>query len=309
MIVAQSPYEGFVAALAVKFASWFGCKVAVIVENHGDFEESLFMQRRLRLPGLHRLFMRLAVNFALKHADAFRTISDSTRRQLENRMPGRPIVQFPAWTDMDAFLASGASGNIRGQEILYTGVLIPRKGVHHLIDAFAQTAAEFVQANLVIIGLEEHRAYARELKYRVAQLGLAERVRFLAPMPQVELAAWMHRARAFVLPSLSEGLGRVVFEAMASGTPVIGSSVGGIPDMIDDGITGFLVPPGDESSLAEKIHWLLANPSAAQAMGKRARVAAEKIFSTETFIGGYRDLFTIAGERLADEGRHAHSTI
>jgi glycosyltransferase involved in cell wall biosynthesis len=309
VLVAQSPYEGFAAALAKKICRWFGHKIVLVVESHGDFEESVFMQRHVLLPWLYRLLMRLTANFALKHADAFRTISDSTRRQLENRMPGRPIVQFPAWTDMDAFLAAGVNGNIRSQVILYTGVLIPRKGVHHLIDAFAQTAKDFAQASLVIIGHDENRTYAAGLKNRVAQLGLEERVQFLPPMSQGELATWMHRARAFVLPSLSEGLGRVVFEAMASGTPVIGSRVGGIPDMIEDGVTGFLVPPGDELSLADKICWLLAHPSEAHAMGKRARLAAEQLFSTDTYIGGFREVFAIAQDRLADEGQHAHSTV
>jgi glycosyltransferase involved in cell wall biosynthesis len=253
--------------------------------------------------------MRLAANFALKNADALRTISDSTRRQLENWMPGRPIVQFPAWTDMDAFLSADVNADPLSQNILYTGVLIPRKGVHHLIDAFAETAKDFPQANLVIIGHDEHRTYTAELKNRVVRLGLEDRVRFLPPMPQEELATWMHGAVAFVLPSISEGLGRVIFEAMASGTPVIGSSVGGIPDMIEDGITGFLVPPGDALSLANKIHWLLENRAEAEAMGKRARVAAEQIFSTGKYIGGFRELLAIAQGRVADDAQHAHPTL
>ncbi len=310
VLVAQSPYEGFAAALAKKICHWFGHKVVLIVESHGDFEESLFMQRRVLLPRLYRSLMRRAAHFAIKHADVFRTISDSTRRQLENWMPGRPIVQFPAWTDMDAFLAAGVNEDIRSPDILYTGVLIPRKGVHHLIDAFAHVAKDFLQTRLLLVGHEENKTYAAELKEQVKRLGVDGRVQFIGAMSQAELATWMRRASVFVLPSVSEGLGRVVFEAMASGTPVIGSSVGGIPDMIEDGVTGFLVPPGDALSLAEKIHWLLENPLEAQAMGKRARVAAEQIFSTETYMGGYRELFAIARGLLADEGsQHAHSTV
>lgn len=309
VIVTQSPYEGFVAALTKKLLSWVGYRVVLVVETHGDFEESLFMQRRVVLPGLYRFLMRFTARVALKHADVFRTISNTTRQQLESWMPGKPIVQFPAWTDMGVFLDAGMNNDVRAHDILFTGVLIPRKGVHHLIDAFDRVAKDVSQARLVIIGQEENETYAAELKKRVDQFGLTERVLFLPQMPQADLAIWMSKARVFVLPSISEGLGRVVFEAMASGAPVIGSHVGGIPDMIEDGVTGFLVPPGDELSLAEKIHWLLENPLEAQAMGKRARVAAEQIFSTETYIGGYRELFAIARGLLADEGQHAHSTV
>jgi glycosyltransferase involved in cell wall biosynthesis len=309
VLVAQSPYEGVSAALGKKIAGWLGCPVALIVETHGDFEESLFMQRTVVFPGLYRSLMRIAALFSFKNADVFRAISSSTRSQLESWMPGRAIIQFPAWTDMDAFLARASNEDHCRQEILYTGVLIPRKGVHHLIDAFAQLAGDFAQASLVIIGLDENRTYADGLKNRVEQLGLKERVRFLPPMSQGELAKWMHQATVFVLPSISEGLGRVVFEAMASGTPVVGSRVGGIPDMIEDGVTGFLVPPGDALSLAEKIQWFLDNPSEAQAMGRRARAAAELIFSTETYIGGYRELFATACAVLGGQDQHAPSAV
>ena len=253
-LVAQSPYEGFAAAVAKKLAGLCGHRVVLIVETHGDFEESVFMQRRVLLPRLYRFLMRLTVNFALKHADVFRTISDSTRRQLENWMRGKPIVQFPTWTDMEVFLDKGRSqkGTLGSHEVLYSGVLIPRKGIDHLIDAFAQVAKDFSAPRLVIVGHADNKDYAANLKKQVEQFRLSDRVQFLPHLPQSDLARRMSRAHVFVLPSLSEGLGRVVFEAMASGLPVIGSDVGGIPDMIENGVTGFLVPPGDGAFLAEK---------------------------------------------------------
>ena len=107
VLVAQSPYEGFAAALAKKVAGWCGCRVALVVENHGDFEESLFMQRRIRLPRLYRFLMRRVAGFTLKHADGLRAISRSTRAQLERWVPGKPLVQFPTWTDIEVFLQAG----------------------------------------------------------------------------------------------------------------------------------------------------------------------------------------------------------
>src|SRR5574341_590142 len=122
------------------------------------------------------------------------------------------------------------------------------------------------------------------------------------------VSAGMQRACVFVLPSISEGLGRVVVEAMATGTPVIGSDVGGIPDMVKDGETGFLVGPGDERTLAEKIRWVLEHGDHTRDMGTRARAFAESFFSTRAYIDGYRQIFAAAQTYLTEDGEHAPST-
>ena len=123
---------------------------------------------------------------------------------------------------------------------------------------------------------------------------LAERIRFLGQLPQSQLAHHMVEASVLVIPSLSEGLGRVIFEAMACGTPVIGSRVGGIPELITDTVTGFLVPPGDESALANKILWILNNPIKTREMGVRAREFAENFFSSEIYVQQYIRLLEFA---------------
>ena len=100
----------------------------------------------------------------------------------------------------------------------------------------------------------------------------------------------MARAEVLVLPSLSEALGRVVLEAMACGTPVIGSAVGGIPDMIQEGETGFLTPPGDVGALTGRLKWILKHPQKATQIGERARKFALEFFSEEAYIQSYSDL-------------------
>jgi glycosyltransferase involved in cell wall biosynthesis len=310
ILVAQSPYEGFVAAWAKRVAGWLGYKVVLAVESHGDFEESLFMQRRILLPELYHRLMRYAARFAFRHADSLRVISGATRHQLERWVPGRSMVQFPTWTDIEVFLKADLSE--RGaftQEILYTGALIPRKGVHHLINAFARIAKDFLQAGLIIAGHAEDKAYAAELKEQVKRLDLDGRIQFVGTIPQAELAARMRRACVFVLPSVSEGLGRVVVEAMAAGTPVIGSDVGGIPEMVKSGVTGFLVPPGDEKVLTNRIRWMLEYPDKAREMGYQARAFAERFFSTQGYVDGYRQTFDVALALLAEDSEHAPSTL
>src|SRR4029077_4970763 len=137
VLVAQSPYEGFPAAWAKKISGWLGWKVVLIVESHGDFEESVFMQRRVWLLGFYRLLMRYAARFAFENADALRMISSSTKQQVDRWVSGKPMVQFPTWTDIDVFLQTviKKEANLL-RDIVYVGVLIPRKGIHHLINAF-----------------------------------------------------------------------------------------------------------------------------------------------------------------------------
>jgi glycosyltransferase involved in cell wall biosynthesis len=310
VLVAQSPYEGFAAAWAKEIAGWLGRRVALVVENHGDFEQSVFMHRRILLPRLYRFVMRHMANFALNHADVGRAISSSTSRQLERWIRGKPIVQFPTWTDIDVFLRAGLSGWGHSiDDIIYAGVLIPRKGVHHLINAFAHVARDFPQSRLVFVGQEENAIYATQLKEQIKQLGLDRRVQFVGEVPQVKLAGWMQRARVFVLPSVSEGLGRVVVEAMATGTPVIGSDVGGIPDMVENGRTGFLVLPGDEVGLAERLRWVLDHPDETHEMGYLARAFAERFFSTEAYVRGYQQVFELARLSLIGQDEHASSPL
>jgi glycosyltransferase involved in cell wall biosynthesis len=309
VVVAQSPYEGFVAALAIKFAAWFGYKVGLAVEVHGDFEESLFLYRRIRFRALHRFLMKQAALYSLAQADVLRAISSSTTSQLKRWAPQTTIVEFPAWTDFDTFFRSGAHrGNDSANTILFVGMVTPLKGIHYLINAFSLIAEVFRRYQLLIIGKEVNVDYAADLRRQISKLGLENRVRLMGHMSQAELAFRMSEAAVLVLPSISEGLGRVVIEAMATGTPVIGSRVGGIPELISDGVNGFLIAPGDEKSLAEKIRILLENRVAARAMGASGRSFAVQLFSTESYVKGYRRIFEIATPTLP-RGEHAPSTV
>jgi len=309
VLVAQSPYEGLAAVLAKKITGWLGYKVAVVVESHGDFQESLFLYRRVPLQRLYRFWMRQIASFVLTHTDVLRAISKFTKEQFERLRPGTPIIQFPAWTDIDAFLKiSVDDARPPCHNILFAGVLSPLKGVHHLINAFAIVAKDFSEARLFIAGPEQNRTYAAGLVQQVRSLHLDGRIRFMGAMPQVELAVQMRKAIVLVLPSGSEGLSRVLLEAMATGIPVIASDVGGIPELVQEGVTGFLVPPGDEKALAEKIRWVLENPEQARAMGNRGREFVTRFFSTAVYLKGYRKIFEVA-ELLVSGTEHAPSTL
>jgi glycosyltransferase involved in cell wall biosynthesis len=149
---------------------------------------------------------------------------------------------------------------------------------------------------LQIVGEGPLRA---RLEQESAALGLKEHVGFLGPLSQTDVATALRKSRALVLPSLSEGMGLVVLEAMSCGLPVVASDVGGIPELVADGETGFLVRPGDEETLAERLLWVLRHREEAVAMGSKGREQVEERFSTRAHADGYRQLFDKAKELLA----------
>jgi glycosyltransferase involved in cell wall biosynthesis len=127
----------------------------------------------------------------------------------------------------------------------------------------------------------------RQLQALALSLGVADRVEFLGALPHAEVLASMRKAAMLVLPGIrtatgrEEGLGMVLLEAAATGVPIIGSRVGGIPECMVDGKTGFLVPERDEEALTARIGELLADPERRRAMGAAGRALVEDRFDID----------------------------
>ena len=165
--------------------------------------------------------------------------------------------------------------------ILHVARLVEVKGTEYLIRAFAELAAEDAGVRLDIIGDGPLKASLQGLARR---LGVERRIRFLGALPHREVLAAMRMAAMLVLPSVrtstgrEEGLGMVLLEAAATCLPTIGSRIGGIPEGVIDGETGFLVPERDASALAARMRTLLADPARRLRMGAAARVLVEERF-------------------------------
>jgi len=303
VIVAQSPFEGAIGAAAKVVVRLLGRQPKLIIENHNDFEEDVFLQRSVPLPGLYRRLMLALARFAFRHADALRVISSSTAARARHYAPALPQARFMTFSDTDVFRRMERRLPLHeAVDIVYAGVLIPRKGVHLLLKAFAEL--DHPRARLHLVGGAENSAYAESLRQTAAELGISERANFAGAVSQRELAGYFAAARVMVLPSLSEGLGRVVVEAMLLGTPVIGSRVGGIPDMIVDGENGYLVEAGNEAELTAALRRIYAED--VTAMGEKARAFAEDFFSLRKYVDGYRRLFELAlGQETVAEAEQA----
>ncbi len=300
VLIAHDPNVGFAAGLTRRIAGLFGRSVALVVETRGDFEQNVFHQRRVTFKAIYRRLMRWTAQDALRQADALRAVSAETRDQLLRWQPDKPIMQFMSWTDAEAFIrAERPCLPSKSSEIVFAGTLVPGKGVHLLVEAFGRLAANFPQARLTLIGQPKRPDYLEELHVQIKRLGIDERMTFVGQVSQPELAAHMARGRVFVLPTYTEGLPKVVIEAQFTGTPVIATTVGGIPELIEDGITGWLIPPDDVEALAARLHDVFTAADM-DAVGARGREFALQFFSPAVYVKNYGDLFL-----LAYNARHA----
>jgi len=175
------------------------------------------------------------------------------------------------------------------------------KGTEYLLRAFKTLARRYDGVQLVIIGDGPLR---RSLQALATSLGVQDSVRLLGALGHEEVLSWMRKAAMLVLPGIRtatgrvEGLGMVLLEAAATGVPVVGSRLGGIPECVVDGRTGFLVPERDEGALASRMGELLDDPSRRRRMGAEGRALIERRFDvhrqTEALESLYDALLTNA---------------
>jgi glycosyltransferase involved in cell wall biosynthesis len=242
------------------------------------------------------------------------TANSRATAETARRIAGKENIRvIPMGVDIDFF--SNSSGREMGEDrnrskekiVLYAGRLIEWKGVDSLIKAFPAVLEKQPNTRLLVVGSGPRRADLVSLSER---LHLRGKVQFEDAVSQDKLASYYSMADVFVLPSVmtdegeTEGLGVVLLEAMASGVPVIGSAIGGIPDIIEDGKTGLLAQQKNPVDLAEKINRVLANQDLRRCLSKRGQDSVRERFSWPSIAKRYLEVFKAVSENkvmLADE--------
>ena len=211
------------------------------------------------------------------------------------RMKAEDVVFITTGTDTNKFNPNLDVGDVRQRygldervTILFVGRINPDKGVEYLVKAanivtneFSYKKAQFLLVGPVgqfVSGASAHSPYLAKVVKLIEDYGLKQNVRLTGALPLDDLRKLYVACDIFVLPSLTEAMPTASLEAMASGKPVIATKVGGIPMQIQDGQSGFLIDPADERQLAERIKYLIDNPSKAKDMGAYGRKLAEEKF-------------------------------
>jgi glycosyltransferase involved in cell wall biosynthesis len=177
---------------------------------------------------------------------------------------------------VDPALHSPSEHHDGSRRLLYVGRLGPTKGLPILLEALSTLKSSQGGLSLTIVGDGPDRISLEEM---AATLGVGEMVRFVGYQSQEEVRDQLRHTDVFVLPSFAEGVPVVLMEAMAAGVPVVGTRVAGTSELVEEGVNGFLVPPGDVASLAERIAQLLGDAQLRTRLGAAARTKVEQEFN------------------------------
>jgi glycosyltransferase involved in cell wall biosynthesis len=244
----------------------------VILDVHGDWRASTRLYGSPARKLLNPIADRIALS-ALRRADAVRTISDYTTG-LVRACGVEPAAVFPAFMDLEPFLGPPAPLPTPPRA-LFVGVLEHYKGIEELAAAWRIVAARLPGATLHLVGNGTRREVVERL---VADL--PGRTEWTELLPTEGIARALDAATTLVLPSRSEGMGRVLVEAFCRGRPAVASRVGGIVDLVRDGENGLLVPPQDPAALADALHRVLADETLAARLAAGAQASADAWVAT-----------------------------
>lgn len=261
-------------ATAIGLPSARGARVPLIAFPRGWTAENLKT----------RLYQLLGGGFLLRYADAVVAVSHAQAQDVTSRfrVPRSKVFVVHNAVDVSALDCEMAGcASIRGEFaipltaplVVSIGRLSPEKGHRFLVTAAGQVLTRHAETRFILVGDGVERPH---LERQVSRLGLRERVLFAGLRRDVP--RFLKDADLVLLPSLTEGLSNVLLEAAAAGRACIAAAVGGTPEVVEDGVSGLLVPPGDPAALAEAVSVCLGDDARRRSLGERARAIVEARF-------------------------------
>lgn len=258
---------------------------------------SIFMTPPRKSWDLRRWLLQRVINAVFTRVDRIIAVSAqvATTMQRATPVPAQRFVTIPNGIDADTYRWADDRHELRRRAgivdtrplVISVGRLVPPKGHIYMLEALARIPVQ-QRPYVLIVGDGPERA---SLQSHATALGLTHDVRFMgnrADVPQL-----LGAADIFVLSSLLEGLPLALLEAMAAGVPTIATAVGGIPEVIEEGKSGLLVPPADADALASALQHLLNDPQRQAALRQHAQARFHQYFSMQQFV--------VAHERLYEE--------
>lgn len=293
LIISHDPLSLGIIGVLIKKAT----KAKLLVEINGHLLEAGFLKQNGVAGRFRKFLFQRVIKWVLKHADGIKCINTTLVdevRQLNNN-DNMPIYCFHDYVPVSQFVPDPENKNY----IFFAGHPFHIKGVDILISAFINLNKDYPECRLLIMGYNRTDLE----KYR-RQASACDRIEFLKPVYYDEIARYFRECIFFVLPSRSEAMGRVLLEAMASGKAIVASRVGGIPEVVDDGVTGLLFENENIHDLERKMRMLLSDNEMRLSMGESGRKRVETRFSEEhyqaQFVEMVESLFSdegMAGEK------------
>lgn len=276
-LVSYDPLFFGVSAVVLKWLT----RARVVMEINGHLGEAAFIQGGDLRQNFKRKLICSIARMCLKNADIVKCLNQRQVQEWSGSVKARRVFIFSDFVPTHIFDPAQAKDD---RYVLFVGHPFHLKGVDILIAAFLKIADKFPDIRLKIIG----HCHGGDLeRTRYIKMANHPRVEILKPVSYPDIVRIFQNCTFFVLPSRSEAMGRVLIEAMASGKAVLGSRVGGIPDVIEDGKNGFLFECGDAEDLAVKMEKLLSDENLRIEMGQRGKEVVDEKFSSHRYVQNF----------------------
>ena len=283
----QDPVSSFFSILFLKVRR---AEVKIIVETHGDFIETLSLEKNLVLPRLYKKLFYIMAKYSIGKSNIIRAVSSSTEQQVLDIDSSKSVVRFPAWIDFKDFQNIEPKPLSKDKfNILFIGSVTDRKKPHMIIEAI-QTIND-KSYHLSIVGPAPNEKYFKELKDLIDKSDLQNQVSLIGPVDRESVKDYYSSSNLMILPSISEGLARVIFESQVAMCPVLVTDAPGMSDIVIDGQTGYVFESNNLDSLVSKIEYIKSNHEEASFVAKNAKGFILSNYSEDNFKFSFKKLF------------------
>ena len=283
----QDPVSSFFSILFLKVRR---AEVKIIVETHGDFIETLSLEKNLVLPSLYKKLFYIMAKYSIGKSNIIRAVSSSTEQQVLDIDSSKSVVRFPAWIDFKDFQNIEPKPLSKDKfNILFIGSVTDRKKPHMIIEAIQRINDK--SYNLSIVGPAPNEKYFKELKDLIDKSDLQNQVSLIGPVDRESVKDYYSTSNLMILPSISEGLARVIFESQVAMCPVLVTDAPGMSDIVIDGQTGYVFESNNLDSLSLKIEYIKNNYEEASLVAKNAKGFILSNYSEDNFKFSFKKLF------------------
>ena len=283
----QDPVSSFFSILFLKVRR---AEVKIVVETHGDFIETLSLEKNLVLPMLYKKLFYIMAKYSIGKSNIIRAVSSSTEQQVLDIDSSKSVVRFPAWIDFKDFQNIEPKPLSKDKfNILFIGSVTDRKKPHMIIEAIQRINDK--SYNLSIVGPAPNEKYFKELKDLIDKSDLQNQVSLIGPVDRESVKDYYSTSNLMILPSISEGLARVIFESQVAMCPVLVTDAPGMSDIVIDGQTGYVFKSNNLDSLSLKIEYIKNNYDEVSLVAKNAKGFILSNYSEDNFKFSFKKLF------------------
>ena len=283
----QDPVSSFFSILFLKVRR---AEVKIVVETHGDFIETLSLEKNLVLPRLYKNLFYIMAKYSIGKSNIIRAVSSSTEQQVLDIDSSKSVVRFPAWIDFKDFQNIEPKPLSKDKfNILFIGSVTDRKKPHMIIEAIQRINDK--SYHLSIVGHAPNEKYFKELKDLIDKSDLQNQVSLIGPVDRESVKDYYSTSNLMILPSISEGLARVIFESQVAMCPVLVTDAPGMSDIVIDGQTGYVFESNNLDSLSLKIEYIKNNYDEASLVAKNAKGFILSNYSEDNFKFSFKKLF------------------